>query len=410
MGRHRAGPYDSGYHAPVPDRPHRKRRWPIAAFVAVLLIAAGWLGWTWTHDNVTHRTAASPGTCRSGNESIQVAVTPSIAEAVGRVASDWARTNPVVADRCVTVAVSALDARSVLAGLLHGWNVDQLGPKPDAWIADSTLWTDQLATAAVGDPPQSVATSPIVLALPPDAAKAVIATGAPTFAALPGVVGEADGWSAFGQPNWGPFTIALPDPSANAATTLALEAMLDPVTSQGQPQIDQDLLSSANVVQELAALAGSQPSPPTTSSHQALVSLGGADGIAHAPFGAVPVAEVDLYERNLGIDGDLRPLNVLDEVRLAGGTPFLDYPFTPLAGSWIDTNLVQAAESFRDFLLTAPEQAQLARSGFRVGDSTVRPDPSPGMDWGSVVQAPAPTNPAGLQLLDQAWLNAGQQH
>lgn len=411
MGRHHLESSEPPwYRVPPGDGPRRRRRrWPVAAFVAVLLTVGGWFGWAWLHGTTLEQSANASSTCPAGNESLQIAATPAMAAVVSRIASDYARTNPVVMQHCVTVAVSSADPKTVLNGLTSGWNEDMLGPKPDAWIADSTLWTNQLPANSIGDPPLSLATSPIVLAMPEDAAKAVNSAGAPAFAALPGVVSQTAGWSTFKETAWGQFTVALPDPSANAATALALEAMIDPATPQGQPSLS-SALNSTDVQQELATLAGSQPAPPATSSHEALVSLGGADGIQHAPFSAVPVAEVDLYERNLGIDGDVKPPNVLDEVRLSAGTPYLDYPYTPLAGSWVTSDIVAAAESFRNFMLTAAEQTQLSRSGFRVSASYERPDPSPGMDWGVVTQAQVATDPASFRQLVPAWQAAGQQH
>lgn len=405
MGRHRVESSEPPwYRVPPAETPRRRRRrWPAAAFVAVLLVVGGWFGWSWMHGTPLEQSASGTShSCPAGSESLQIAATPAIAEVLGRIASDYMRANPVVLQHCVTIAVSSVDAKSVLTGLAQGWNEGTLGPKPDAWIADSMLWTNQLPAGSIGDPPQSLATSPIVLAMPADAAKAAV-TVAPAFAALPGLVAQDNGWATFHEPAWGRFTVALPDPSANAASLLALEAMLDPATQQGQPPVNDTLLNSAAVQHDLTALAGSQPSPPATSSHEALVSLGGADGIVHAPFSAVPVAEVDLYERNLGIDGDVKPPNVLDEVQLPAGTPYLDYPFAPLAGSWVTSDLVAAAENFRDFLLSGPEQAQLSRNGFRVSDSYARPDPSPGMQWGTTAQAPALVDAASVQHLVAAW-------
>lgn len=402
MGRHRAKGSEPRYRVPIAGAAHR-RRWPVAAFVAVLLIVGGWFGWSWLHRDTVRNAATTSATCPAGNESIQIAVVPSVATAIGRAAAAYVRTNPVVTDHCVTVAVSAVDPKSVLTGLARGWDTNRFGPRPDAWVADSTLWTNQLPAHSVGDPPQSIATSPVVLAMPSDAAKAVIAAGAPALTGLPALVSRAAGWSSFGEPGWGQFTMALPDPGANAASELAVEAMLDPATPQGQTPVTTRLLNSPNVHQDLENLAASQPEPMPTSTHQALVSLGGADGIAHAPFGAVPVTEVELYERNLGIDGDVKPMNVLDEVRLSGPMPFADFPFMPLTGSWVTSDIVAAAENFRDFLLTQPQQTQLAQEGFRVADSVTHPATSPGMDWGSVARGPTPTDAAGYRAVVAAW-------
>lgn len=390
-----------------------KRRWPVAVIVVVALVVLGGIGWAWLDHTAGHNAdaAAVSASCPDGHETVQVAAAPAIATAVSRAAVAYSRTGPVVADHCVDIAVSAIDPETLVTELKQGWDADKLGPKPQAWIADSTLWTNQLAKVdpdAVGDAPQSVATSPVVLAMPPDAAKAVNSAGAPTFAGLPTLVTKANGWAGFGEPTWGQVTLALPSPATNAASALAAEAMLDPATPQGQPPITATLLNSPSVRQNLANCAVGQPTPTPASTHEALVNLGRADGIQSAPYSAVATTEVALYQRNLGIDGDARPLNVLDEVRLGGTTPFEDFPFTPLAGGWVTSDQVDAAQHFRDFLLTPPQQAQFAKSGLRVAGNFVHPDASPGMDWGSVSQAPTPTDSAGFQALVAAWTQAGR--
>lgn len=407
MGRHQARASAPRFHIPLEEGPHRRRRWPIATFVAVLLIVGGWFGWSWLHGVTVQQSASTkPASCPAGNETIQIAAAPSIAAAIGRVANAYVQTKPVVTDHCVQVAVSAVDSQAALAGIENGWNTNQYGPAPQAWIADSSLWTNQLPAGALGDAPRSIATSPIVLAVPADAAKAINSANAPTFAELPGLVSQGAGWSTFGEPGWGQFTLDLPNPAANADSALAVEAMLDPPSPQGQPPVTQTLLNSPDVRQNLDNLTASQPMPAMIASHQALVALGGADGLQHAPFSAVPVSEVELYERNLGIDGDTKPMNVLDEVRLGGPTPFEDFPFTPLAGSAITSDQVAAAEDFRDYLLAANAQTQLAQSGLRVPDNYQHPMTSPGVDWGSVGQASTPTDADSFHALATAWMTA----
>jgi Ca-activated chloride channel homolog len=403
MGRHRAETSDIR-----PLRRRARRRWPVAALTAALLVVAGWFGWSWLHGQLSHSATPSVAACPAGPETVQVAVVPSMADVIGRAAAAYTESKPVVNDHCVRINVSAVDPQAVLTALEHGWDAAKLGPRPQAWLADSTLWTNQLAAAAasvIGDTPQSVAASPVVLAMPPDAAKAVMSAGPPTFAALPALVAQANGWASFNEPAWGQFTLALPSPAANTASTLAVTAMLDPATPQGQAPVTAGLLNSTPVKQNLDNLALGQPASTANTTHDTLLALGRADGIHAAPFSAVPVTELDLYQRNLGADGAAKPVNVLDEVRLSGPTPYLDFPFTPLAGS---TDQVAAAEHFRDFLLTPAEQAQFARSGLRVPSGVTHLDPSPGIDWGSASQGPTPTDVGSYQQLVAAWTAAGQ--
>ncbi|HYS35884.1 MAG TPA: substrate-binding domain-containing protein [Pseudonocardiaceae bacterium] len=403
MGRHRAATSDT--------RPHRRRRWPLAALTAVVLVVAGWFGWSWLHGQLSHSATPNVAACPAGPETVQVAVVPSMADVIGRAAAAYTESRPVVNDRCVRVNVSAVDPQAVLSALEHGWDAAKLGPRPQAWIADSTLRTNELASAAagvIGDTPQSLAASPVVLAMPPDAAKAVTSAGAPMFAALPALVAKANGWATFNEPAWGQFTLALPSPAANTASALAAIAMLDPATPQGQAPVTADLLNSPPVKQNLVNLALGQPASTANTTHDTLLALGRADGIHAAPFSAVPVTELDLYQRNVGADGSAKPVNVLDEVRLGGPTPYVDFPFTPLAGNGVHADQVAAAEHFRDFLRTPAEQAQFARSGLRVASSFAHPAPSPGMDWGSASQGPTPVDVGSYQQLVTAWQAAGQ--
>ncbi len=167
--------------------------------------------------------------------------------------------------------------------------------------------------------------------------------------------------------------------------------MLDPATPQGQAPVTADLLNSPPVKQNLVNLALGQPASTANTTHDTLLALGRADGIHAAPFSAVPVTELDLYQRNVGADGSAKPVNVLDEVRLGGPTPYVDFPFTPLAGNGVHA-----------------EQAQFARSGLRVASSFAHPAPSPGMDWGSASQGPTPVDVGSYQQLVTAWQAAGQ--
>jgi Ca-activated chloride channel homolog len=378
----------------------------LALLVGVVVVAMIGFGWAWVGNLTGHRADPAASSCPQGPETIQVAVAPAIADAVGRAAATFAAGKPVVAGHCVKVTVAAVDPMEVLTALRQGWDTKRLGPKPDAWIADSTLWSNELAATAptaIADTPQSVAGSPIVLAMPGDAAKAVSTAGAPTWDALPALTAEANGWSAFGQPGWGQFSIALPSPVTNTASALAVEAMLDPASPQGQRPITADLLAARPVRQNLANLAIGQGGPAPDSTHAALLAMGRANGIQDAPFSAVPVAEVELYQRGIGADGAAKALNVLDEVRLSGPTPFLDFPFVPLAGTWITSDQFGAARHFADFLLDPAQQAEFAAAGLRVASSFRHPAASPGMDWGGVSRAATPLDADGYQRLIAAW-------
>src|SRR5882762_9532011 len=118
MGRHRAATSDT--------RPHRRRRLPFAALTAVVLVVAGWFGWSWLHGQLSHSVASGVATCAAGPETVQVAVVPSLADVIGRAAAAYTESKPVVNDHCVRVNVSAVDPQAVLSALEHEWDATKL--------------------------------------------------------------------------------------------------------------------------------------------------------------------------------------------------------------------------------------------------------------------------------------------
>lgn len=387
----------------------RVASWPIAVLVSVLLVAIGWVGWAWLSSEVTKRDAAAAGNCPGGTTTIQVAADPTIANTIGVETVRYMATRPVVNSSCARIKVTSINSAAALNALLHGWDESKLGPKPQAWIPDSSVWVNQLlggrATMA-GDTTQSIASSPLVLAMPTDAARAVSSMGSVPWTQVPSLVGAPNGWSQLGQAQWGQFSLALPDVAHNAASLLALASMVDPASPQGLVPVSAALLGTTRAKQVIGTSAGAQPNPSPTDTRDALIRLGGADGVRAAPFTAVPTTEVELYERNLGLDGVSRAAAVLDEVRVAGSTAVADFPFLPLAGTWVSSDQTSVAQHFRDFLRTPAEQAQLSLAGLRAGTSGRHPNPSPGMDWGAVSVSPAPTDVASSQLLINAWTGA----
>lgn len=186
----RAAPSD----APEPaetDQPRRKRKFPRISLRVVLLPAlAGGLalaiGLSWpTVIRIVrfHLYGCAPATA------IRVLTTPESLAPTSELATAYEQST---ADRnrgCpeAEVYVYAADPTAVRDALLAGWSSEslrELGPRPDVWLPDSTVETGRLAaraketglrlpTGAV----RSIATTPLVLALPAKAAKAGAADG-----------------------------------------------------------------------------------------------------------------------------------------------------------------------------------------------------------------------------------------
>ncbi|MEJ2858101.1 MULTISPECIES: substrate-binding domain-containing protein [unclassified Saccharothrix] len=384
-------------------------KWPVAIVGVVVLLLLGYFAWTWVAGIVDRRAAAVAGDCREGDAVLRVAATPSVAEAVREVAQAWARQRPVVYDHCIRPEVQAIDSELVLEGLTQGWDEGKLNAKPHAWVTDSTLWANRLGAqnrALIGAQPQSIAASPVLLALPQDAASAVQSGAGFRWTDLPDVTSAPGGWQRFGKPEWGDFKVAMPDPTTNAATAMAIQSALAGASPDGKGPVTTDMLALDPVKATLGKLTASKPAQTPATTWEALSLMADKPEVNAAGFAAVPVFEVDLYRHNTGKDSGTAPLQPLYGVAAGGPSPVADFPFVPLAGDWVGEAQVRAAQAFREFLLEPDQQKLLATAGLRVDATTERPKPSPGLRWPTMTDKLVPADANTTQQISAAWATA----
>ncbi|MFI6099710.1 substrate-binding domain-containing protein [Lentzea sp. NPDC051213] len=369
-------------------------KWPVTVVVVVVLIGLGWLAWSWAAGVLDRRAQAQAQDCSEGESVLRVAATPSVAEAVAEVARAYSATRPVVYDHCIAIEVTSLDSSAVLDGLSGTWDESKLGKRPHAWLPDSTLWANRLTALnakLVGSAPKSVGSSPILLAAP-EAAAPVLKEF--RWSDMP----EVTDWSKFGQ-SWGRFSVAMPDPSANTATALAIQSAL----AGGKGPVTPESLGSDASKALLSKLAATVPPevPPTT--REALRRLGDSATVNAAGFSVTPVSEVDLYKHNTGKEAPSKPLvGVLP----AGPAPVADFPYVALSGAEVGEAEVRAAQSFREFMTDPERQKILARGGLRVESTQDRPSPSPGVAWAPVAENLVAADATTTQQISSAWASA----
>ncbi|MEV6711762.1 substrate-binding domain-containing protein [Lentzea sp. NPDC051208] len=369
-------------------------KWPVLIVVLVVLLGLSWLALSWAGGVLDKRSQALAENCSEGDSVLRISVTPSVAEAVRDVAHAYSATRPVVYDHCIAIEVTSADSSAVLEGLTTTWDEQKLGKRPHAWLPDSTLWANRLSALnakLVGSAPKSVGTSPVLLAAP-EAAAPVLKDF--RWSDLP----EVTDWDEFGQP-WGRFSVAMPDPSANTSSALAIQAAL----AGGKGPVTAESLGSDAAKGALSRLAATVPPevPPTT--RDALRRLGDSATVNAAGFSATPVSEVDLFKHNTGKEAPSKPLvGVLP----AGPAPVADFPYVALGGSEVGEAEVRAAQAFRDFMTEAPQQAILARGGLRVESTQDRPSPSPGVSWSPVTENLVAADATTTQQISSAWASA----
>lgn len=369
-------------------------KWPVLVVVLVVLLGLSWLALSWAGGVLDRRSQALAQNCSEGESVLRVAVTPSVAGVVRDVAQEYSRTRPVVYDHCIAIEVISADSSAVLEGLTTTWDETKLGKRPHAWLPDSTLWANRLTALnakLVGSAPKSVGTSPVLLAAP-EAAAPVLEDF--RWSDLP----EVTDWERFGQP-WGRFSVAMPDPSANTASALAIQSAL----AGGKGPVTAESLGSDATKSALTKLAATVPPEVPATTRDALARLGDSATVNAAGFSATPVSEVDLFRHNTGKDAPSKPLvGVLP----AGPAPVADFPYVALGGTEVGEAEERAAQAFRDFTTEPAQQAILARGGLRVESTQDRPAPSPGVAWSPVTENLVPADATTTQQISSAWASA----
>jgi extracellular solute-binding protein len=189
-------------------RPGRKRRLSTALFT---LLAAAIAGSVLVA--LGARTIAAKPTCLGQTTTAQVAVSSEIEPVIQKLATYFNSEHRQVDGRCAAVAVHAVPAATVAAGLAQGGPAE---PNVDAWVPDSSLWLD--VARATPASARRVQPSGFVIA----ESALVIAMPRPVAARMP-AFGSSVGWQFLAPPSAGGPSRALglnvqyPDPARSAA-------------------------------------------------------------------------------------------------------------------------------------------------------------------------------------------------
>lgn len=371
-------------------------RGPVIAVVVVLALVLLTFGWFRVRSDVDQQGQQAAATCVDGRKVVDVAAAPDIAPALKTIATAYNASKPVLRDQCVSVVVHPLDSAAVLTGLTKGWNNAKLGPAPAAWVARDASFTTRLAAAAAdqldGDP-TSVASSPLVLAVPEDAGPKVTAAGL-SWAQLPAVVGKPDGWKGLGEPSWGALAVALP--TGSAAGPAAGET-LAPETAQAVAaglQKGATATVTAPATTALTVLGGAVKTQPVSTS-AALQAISALSSVPRSPYQGVPATEQQVFVAAKAAPG------TISAAVLSGRTPAEDYPYAALTGKAVDDTQSRAAAAFAQRITSAAGQQVLIAAGFRTKGRPA-PAPTPAVAFGPAPAALTRADPATADKLTAA--------
>ncbi|TXS03675.1 VWA domain-containing protein [Streptomyces sp. col6] len=340
MGRHSLP--DDRRAAGGGDRPPRRRRTVVIATVLVLAVAGG------TAVAAQGGLLSFSKSCEESAVHLSMMASPDIAPAV-RAVADRARADEVRSDgRCIDVNVVARDSYKVADALASGTRA----PDYQIWLPDSDLWLSRAKGDGDGvaiSPGDSVATSPVALAMVPKAAKSF---GWPkktySWAELTGGAMESD-----------EVHIGAADPARSATGLLALTSIGASAEKQGG---DSDTRVAAT-----AKLLAQRMSDGDTQVVATLPQDGsGAEEGNPARNQAVLLSEQAAFAHNAESAG----AGKLDLFYPKDGTPLLNYPFTLVDEQHRSTEEGRAALRFMTLLSEDSSLRTLQEHGFRTTSGT----------------------------------------
>jgi Ca-activated chloride channel homolog len=297
--------------------------------------------------------------CTAVSVTLTVVAAPSSAPVLEQLAQSWNGDGRTVDGQCTAVAVRSMESHVVSAALGASWDEQRDGPRPDVWNPDSSTWLlvaagrPDAAAVLPSLPPQSVATSPVVLAMQKPMAEALGWPGRPIgWTDLVGGFANGGTWGRFGHPEWGTLRLGAADPTHSIAGLAGILSTLD--IDNDNTLSDQELFSGVAFAQLV-----SDYTPDTESLVRKFTESGAAE-----PTTALPAA-FPVLERDLAVYAARQPSVTLVPVYPREGTAIADYPFAVLHASWVDATRQRLAAAFLDYLGESAGQRAFAAAGFR---------------------------------------------
>ena len=343
-------------------RPGRDRRPLLIAAVFALLFVSGLGAWQGVHAQLC--------------PSILVASSNEKYELMKVLAKDYSSAHPASWSGCgpavMVERVASGDAERLLAS---GW----IGKgRPDVWSPAASTWVDLLRShldafgrsglLPEGQPP-SIASSPLVVAMPDPMARAMNWPAVqPSWKELLQLANDPRGWGRFGKSDWGTFRLGKTDPGKSTSGLHSLIAAYYAATGKVSGLTEDDLKAPATLAFVSGVEASVSHYAPTVGSF--LDNLAAADKVGYVSalsyISALAVEEQEVFHYNVGGHSDSQPI-VSPLVPLAaiypdGGTLVADHPYVLLRMSDAKRRI---ASDFLRWLQERDQQDRFSAAGFR---------------------------------------------
>lgn len=327
--------------------------------------------------------------CSGPEIPLAVGADPAAVPWLGELAAAYGEEGRRVLGRCAAVSVRAVDADA--AGTA----------KVDVWVAESgtavglarTRPRSPEAQRALAVPATSIASSPVVLGVPVEAAARLRAGGRePSFADLIGMARDPAGWG----PDWGAVRFSTLDPAGTAVGAGFVVAAVGALTGRRAEDVGAATFGQVNVQNSLLGLVRTLVAAPPTS-RELLDRTAAATDTASLlrEVGVLALPERDLWR----YDGAV-PLQALYPL---GGQLAADFPYAVLDAPWVDADARAVAADFRDWLRSGPVQDRLGGFGLRRADGTAGPELAGHGLTAAQVKPDPPVAAAGPAAARSAW-------
>ncbi|MCC5574758.1 VWA domain-containing protein [Microtetraspora sp. AC03309] len=319
--------------------------------------------------------------CDDGGTTLTIAASSEKAELLRKMANGY--NGREVDGRCVDVVVTSKPSGGAMQALARGWNTKLDGPKPDVWSPAGTGWITLLRQRTegtdkgqvVGADTPSIATTPLVIAMPKPMAQAL---GWPSkklgWSDVLELANDPKGWAKYGHPEWGQFRLGKTNPNFSTAGLNATVGAYFAATGLSGDLSEQNITDPKT----LAFVQGVERSivhyGDTTLTFLANLQHADDQGAAMSYISAVTVEEKSVWDYNQGNpSGDPKTLgkHAKPKVPLVAiypkeGTLFSDNPYAVL--SWADDAKRAAALDFLKYLHNEEQQKEFASYAFRSAD------------------------------------------
>jgi len=362
----------------------------VAALVAAALVTLGIFLFIGREDTGSDP-SADPGTAPAPEDLAEctqliIAASPEKAGVLGASVDAYNATNPEVDGSCVFAQVVRIGSGTAAIALSRGWDEQVDGPSPDVWSPAASAWGEIASVQAQeNDQPDifpsegpSIATSPLVVAMPRPMAEALGWPDAQIgWADLAGIAQDPAGWGSAGHPEWGAFRLGKTNPNFSTSGLNATIATYFAATGTSSD------LTVANVEDDATSefVAGVESAVvhygDTSLTFLSNLLRADREGRSLSYVSAVTVEEKSVLDYNDGnpaadpaLTSTEPPSVPLVAVYPTEGTLVSDNPWFVLDAEWVDEAKRAAAGDLLAYLLSEESQQRFADDGFRAADGS----------------------------------------